>query len=62
MGDPSWSRGPAYARMAMSEAEEQSMVSWGLMPQRSNTKWWKRYRDRYPETCTKQQGGLENGT
>ncbi|KFG84473.1 hypothetical protein MANI_004194 [Metarhizium anisopliae] len=61
MGDPSWSRGPAYARMAMSEAEEQSMVSWGLMPQRSNIQWWKRYRDRYPETCTKQQGGLENG-
>ncbi|KAI1460213.1 hypothetical protein F4805DRAFT_19687 [Annulohypoxylon moriforme] len=45
LGDPSWTRSSAYARLDMSQAEENIMVSWGLMPQRLNTSWWKNYRE-----------------
>ncbi|PGH27908.1 hypothetical protein AJ80_00458 [Polytolypa hystricis UAMH7299] len=44
MGDPAWFRPPAYARLNMSPAEEEHMVHWSMMPQRSNTWWWERYR------------------
>ncbi|KFA72445.1 hypothetical protein S40288_10289 [Stachybotrys chartarum IBT 40288] len=45
VGDPAWSRRFSYARLRMTKSEEDSMVLWGLMPHRSNTWWWSRYRD-----------------
>ncbi|KAL4931505.1 uncharacterized protein BDV17DRAFT_255827 [Aspergillus undulatus] len=44
IGDPAWSRPHVYAKLEMSEAEEDSMVQWNLMPHRSNKWWWDRYR------------------
>lgn len=38
------SRTLAYARLEMSDEEEASMLAWALMPQRSNTTWWEKYR------------------
>ncbi|KAF8246156.1 hypothetical protein K440DRAFT_371663 [Wilcoxina mikolae CBS 423.85] len=38
-------RSAAYARLQLSEKEEDSMVAWNLFPQRSNEKWWKCYRE-----------------
>lgn len=44
MGDPTWNRSRAYARLDMSSEEEDNMVHWNMMPQRSNLFWWNRYR------------------
>lgn len=38
-------RASLYSRMDLSEKEESSMVSWNLMPHRSNETWWRRYHD-----------------
>ncbi|PWY88048.1 hypothetical protein BO94DRAFT_535060 [Aspergillus sclerotioniger CBS 115572] len=38
-------RAATYARLELSEKEEQSMVLWNLFPHESNTAWWVRYRD-----------------
>ncbi|KAK7942554.1 uncharacterized protein PG986_011667 [Apiospora aurea] len=43
MGDPTWNRSRAYARLNMSPEEEDNMVHWNMMPQRSNLFWWNRY-------------------
>ena len=43
-GDPTWTRALAYARLALDETEEETMVRWNLFPQRSNRVWWDRYR------------------
>ncbi|KAI0845010.1 hypothetical protein F5Y00DRAFT_265975 [Daldinia vernicosa] len=56
MGDPKWNRSLAYARLEMTDTEEECMVRWGLMPQRSNTWWWNRYQKEY---VGKQQTELE---
>ncbi|KAI1632879.1 hypothetical protein F4809DRAFT_61188 [Biscogniauxia mediterranea] len=45
MGNPKWSRSLAYARLEMSKGEEDCMVRWNMMPQRSNSWWWNRYQD-----------------
>ncbi|KAL4809663.1 hypothetical protein BDV18DRAFT_83388 [Aspergillus unguis] len=45
MGDPDLLRGPAYKRLDMNETEEECMVHWSMMPQRSNVWWWERYRE-----------------
>jgi len=37
-------RSLAYARLDLSDEEENSMVAWGLFPQRSNKGWWHKYR------------------
>ncbi|KAF5233615.1 hypothetical protein FAUST_8051 [Fusarium austroamericanum] len=47
MGNPEWTRSPAYAKMGMMPAEEDKMVHWSLMPHRSNTTWWTRYHERH---------------
>lgn len=47
MGDPHWKRPPVYARLNMSTIEEDSMVHWSMMPQRSNTWWWEKYQRRH---------------
>ncbi|KAJ5520076.1 hypothetical protein N7463_000529 [Penicillium fimorum] len=47
MGDPGLLRGAAYMRLDMSTTEENCMVHWSMMPQRSNIWWWDRYRSRY---------------
>lgn len=44
-GDPTWTRRPAYVRLEMTTEEEESMVHWNLMPQKSNESWWQRCRD-----------------
>ncbi|KAK1948876.1 hypothetical protein LY78DRAFT_16674 [Colletotrichum sublineola] len=44
MGEPSWTRSPAYRRLNLSRDEEETMIRWGLMPQRSNQTWWCRFR------------------
>ena len=36
-------RSRTYHRLDLTAAEEQTMVSWGLMPQKANTDWWARY-------------------
>lgn len=33
----------AYARLDLSDKEEDSMLAWGLVPQRTNRLWWGRY-------------------
>jgi hypothetical protein len=38
-------RAVLYSRMNLSDKEEASMVSWNLMPHRSNETWWQKYRD-----------------
>lgn len=43
-GDPSLGRAAAYARLALTETEEDLMVHWSLLPQRCNHFWWDRYR------------------
>lgn len=42
-GDESWSRSHAYARLEMTKDEEDAMVNWSLLPQRSNKFWWDKY-------------------
>lgn len=37
-------RAAAYARLHLSEKEEESMVQWHLFPHRSNQHWWSKYR------------------
>lgn len=37
-------RAAAYARLLLSEKEEESMVQWHLFPHRSNQHWWAKYR------------------
>lgn len=37
-------RTPAYAKLDMLEGEENAMVAWGLMPQKTNILWWTNYR------------------
>lgn len=37
-------RSLAYARLDLSDEEENSMVAWGLFPQRSNKAWWHKYQ------------------
>jgi hypothetical protein len=44
-GNPHWNRRPAYIQLRMTEQEENSMVSWNLLPQRSNRYWWGLYKD-----------------
>lgn len=44
MGDPTWGRSQAYAGLKMTSVEEDNMVHWNMMPQRSNAFWWNRYR------------------
>lgn len=41
--DASWSRSHVYARLDMTKDEEDAMVNWSLLPQRSNKFWWDRY-------------------
>ncbi|KAI1090689.1 hypothetical protein F5B19DRAFT_461891 [Rostrohypoxylon terebratum] len=36
-------RSVAYARMGLSPPEEETMLAWALVPQRSNSEWWSRY-------------------
>ena len=36
-------RALAYARLGLSDGEEDSMLAWGLVPQRTNRQWWERY-------------------
>ena len=43
-GDVSWTRSKAYARLALTENEEEYMVNWNLFPQRKNEVWWNSYR------------------
>ncbi|OQE81429.1 hypothetical protein PENNAL_c0041G03677 [Penicillium nalgiovense] len=47
MGDPDLPRGAAYSRLKMSPTEEDCMVHWSMMPQRSNVWWWDRYKQQY---------------
>jgi hypothetical protein len=44
-GDPKETRSAAYARMRLSESEENSMIQWNLFPHRSNVRWWAKYRN-----------------
>lgn len=39
----------AYARLRLTDEEENSMLSWGLLPQRSNTEWWENYTRQKPK-------------
>lgn len=34
-----------YCRLGLSQAEEDTMVDWALVPQRKNVGWWKEYHD-----------------
>lgn len=34
----------AYARLDLTEEEENTMLAWGLLPQKSNERWWNGYR------------------
>ncbi|KAJ6258802.1 hypothetical protein Dda_6856 [Drechslerella dactyloides] len=43
-GQPDF-RAFAYARLKMTEKEEESMLLWNLFPHRSNEKWWSRYME-----------------
>ncbi|KAK1753885.1 hypothetical protein QBC47DRAFT_385142 [Echria macrotheca] len=43
-GDPSWHRSKTYARLQLTETEEDYMVHWSLFPQRKNQFWWDKYR------------------
>lgn len=36
-------RAVAYGKLALSEEEENTMLTWGLFPQRSNEHWWMNY-------------------
>ena len=38
------SRSDVYVQLQLSDDEEETLVSWGLMPNRSNLDWWDRYR------------------
>jgi len=49
-------RAKVYAQLGLGADEEQNMVEWDSMPQRSNSIWWgafERYRDRLVETQRK---------
>jgi hypothetical protein len=38
-------RAAAYARLRLTEKEEESMLQWNLFPHKSNDHWWRRYRE-----------------
>jgi hypothetical protein len=60
MGDPSWFRKPAYIRLKMNKSEEDNMVHWNLLPQRTNDFWWQRYRAHENVTrAAEQQEGID---
>ncbi|KAF5664291.1 hypothetical protein FHETE_7174 [Fusarium heterosporum] len=67
LGNPDWFRSPAYARFDLTETEEETMVRWNLMPQRSNKFWWERFRTTYvpqraplyPHKCATRQQETE---
>ena len=42
---PNKSIAACYARLRLNKAEEEAMVAWKLMPQFSNSVWWRKYRD-----------------
>lgn len=44
LGNPSWHRSKTYARLQLTETEEDYMVHWSLFPQRQNKFWWDKYR------------------
>ena len=44
------SRSRIYLRLDLTTAEEDSLITWGLIPQRSNENWWTRFRTRKAET------------
>ncbi|KFA81943.1 hypothetical protein S40288_11190 [Stachybotrys chartarum IBT 40288] len=46
-GDANWFRSPVYARLGMTPTEEDCMIHWNLLPQRTNEFWWTRYRMTY---------------
>ena len=46
------SRSGAYIRLRLSYTEEQSMLGWNLLPQRSNESWWRRFRARQAKERT----------
>lgn len=56
--DPDWSRSQVYAQFDMTKDEEDAMVNWSLLPQRSNQIWWDRYEREYlaPRREAKQVG------
>lgn len=37
-------RAAALARLQLSTTQEDTMLAWGLFPQRSNEQWWRKYR------------------
>lgn len=43
-------RAATYARLQLSQKEEESMIQWNLFPHESNEQWWERYRQ-----CTTEQ-------
>lgn len=45
-GDPAWVRSQAYAKLNLTEVEEDYMVHWSLFPQRKNEVWWTKYRQK----------------
>jgi hypothetical protein len=55
-GDPAWTRWAAYARLALTDAEEASMVHWNLFPQRTNRVWWERYREKQSQYVRQASG------
>ncbi|KAI1090690.1 hypothetical protein F5B19DRAFT_461892 [Rostrohypoxylon terebratum] len=46
LGDSSWTRSPAYIRLNLNDTEQDNMIHWNLLPQRSNEFWWNRYKER----------------
>lgn len=36
-------RAAAYARLELTQVQEDAMVAWHLFPLRSNTDWWSKY-------------------
>ncbi|MCJ1323574.1 hypothetical protein MMC10_000235 [Thelotrema lepadinum] len=47
-GFPSRSR--VYLRLDLTVSEEDTLIGWGIMPQRSNKDWWQLFRSRGAET------------
>jgi hypothetical protein len=60
LGDPKWSRSPAYARLKMTTAEEDYMVHWSLLPQRSNKWWWDKYEHEHLAPLRRAKGEVSN--
>ena len=55
------SRSVAYARLALTETEKQSMVSWHLFPQKSNAFWWERYEALEKQVAVEERSSDESG-